>query len=359
MDSDKQEDTPINDEPPKESSEGTSSAPSAPSSSDNPPEQDAPTDALSLTPDELEEEKAAKAAADTDLSGLDEPEEKKVSPLKRFFKKVNIYFLIFLVLVVVAGAISIVNYINSQKTPIDPAIGSQALSEEALKQLANTDTSVGTSSQTLTIQGNAIIAGQTLARGNLSVAGDLQTGGSIQGPSLTVSGTTNLADTQINNLQVATNVAIQGSTTIRDLNVAGTSSFSGAMTAAQITVTRLILSGNASLEIPNHIRFTGPTPTRSVNNGILGNGGSSSLSGSDTAGYITVNSGNNPIPGCYMRITFRQPFSNQPRVVVAPVGQAAGQSQFYIERDNSGFSLCSANALSANKTFGFDYFVTN
>lgn len=325
---------------------------------ESPVEQQAPADALSMTPDELEQQRTEQAAADTDLSGLDDPTHKPLSPAKRFFKKINIYVLIFALLLVIAGAIAIVNYINSQKEPIEASINSQTLSEDALRQLANTDASVGNTSQTLTIQGNAIIAGQTLTRGNLNVAGNLQTGGSIQAPSLTISGSTNLGDTQINNLQIATNLAVQGNTTMRDLSVAGTSTFSGAMTASQITVTRLILSGNATLEIPNHIRFSGPAPNRTYNNAVLGNGGSTSISGSDTAGAINVNSGNNPTAGCFMRVIFQRPFASTPHVIVSPVGAAAGQTQYYVERDTTGFNLCSASAPPANKSFGFDYFVT-
>ncbi len=319
----------------------------------------APADALSRTPEELEEERAEQAAADTDLSDLDEePADKKLSPIKRFFKKVNVYFLIFLFLIAIAGAITVVNFLNSQKAPVIPDVAEQSLSEEALRQLANTDASVGSSSQTLTIQGNAIISGQTLARGNLNVAGNLQTGGSIQGPSLTISGNTSLGGTQINSLQVATNTAIQGTTTLRDLNVSGVSSFSGGMTASQITVTRLVLSGNATLEVPNHISFTGASPSRTFNSGILGGGGTASISGSDTAGTINVNSGNNPTSGCFMRVIFQRAFSKTPRVIVSPVGAPAGQMQFYVERDTTGFNLCSANAPGTNRAFAFDYFVT-
>lgn len=268
------------------------------------------------------------------------------------------YLLIFVVLLVVAGAIALVSFLNSQKAPTEADIESQSLTTEALKNLANTDASVGNSSQTLTIQGNAVISGQTLTRGNLNVAGNFQSGGSIQGPTLTVSGATNLGATQINSLQVATTTAIQGTTTMRDLNVSGATSFSGAVTASQITVTRLILSGNASLEVPNHISFTGSTPSRAANNSVLGNGGTSSINGSDTAGTINVSSGNNPTSGCLIRVTFAQAFSKTPRVMISPVGAAAGQMQFYVDRDTRGFSLCSANAAPANQTFAFDYFVT-
>lgn len=321
-------------------------------------EQQAPVDALSRTPDDLEDEQAKQAAGDLDAP-IDGPAVKKISPLKQFLRKVNLYFLIFGLLIVVAGAIAAVNYLNSQKTPVAPAVATQGLSENALKQLANSDATVGNTSQTLTIQGNAIIAGQTLTRGNLNVAGNFQTGGSIQGPSLTISGATNLGATQINSLQVATNTAVQGSTTLRDLNVAGTSSFSGPMTASQITVTKLVLSGNAVLQIPNHIAFTGPSPNRTINAGVLGSGGSASVNGSDTTGTININTGSNPVAGCFARINFQQAFTNQPHVIVSPVGAGAGQTQYYVDRNNSGFSICTAAPAPANQVFAFDYFVTN
>lgn len=346
MDSEKDEKN-INSDEPQENLEGQDEV-----------SQEAPADALSRTPEDLEEEKS-KSEDEADTAEDEEAaKEKKLSPLKKFFRKVNIYFLSFILITVVAAAIAIVSYINSHQEPAAPNVANQELTEEALRQLANTDASVGNSSQTLTIQGNAVITGQSLMRGNLNVAGNIQTGGSLQAPSITISGSTNLNDTQISSLQVANNAAIQGSTTMRDLSVTGASTFSGAMTASQITVTRLIMSGNASLEIPNHISFTGPVPSRSVDTGILGTGSSSSISGSDTAGTINVNSGNNPTAGCFVKITFNQAFSRQPRVTVTPVGAPAGQLQFYVERNNSSFSICSNNAPAPSRSFGFDYFVT-
>lgn len=336
-------------EPDKKTTPGADSQPSKDDSQ-------APADALSRTPEDLEQE-AEQVAAKAETAAPSTPE-KKVSPIKRFFRKVNVYLLIFVLIVVIAGAITIVNYLNSQKVEPQPNIGTQSLSEDALKQLANTDATVGGASQTLTIQGNAVIAGQTLMRGNLNVAGNFQTGGSIQGPNLTVSGTSNLGTAQINSLQVAQNTAVQGSTTLRDLNVSGASSFSGAITASQITVSRLTLSGNAVLQIPNHISFTGPSPSRSINGGVLGSGGSLSINGSDTTGTINVNTGGSPTAGCFARINFAQAFSTAPHVIVSPVGIAAGQTQYYVDRNNSGFSICTANPAPANQVFAFDYFVT-
>lgn len=322
-------------------------------------EQQAPADALSRTPEELDEEASHTVETVDAAANPQQPAEKKVSPLKKLFRKINVYFLIFLLLVAVGGAIAIVNYLNSQKAPSEATIAAQSLSQETLKQLANTDATVGSASQTLTIQGNAIIAGQSLLRGNLNVAGNLQTGGSITGPSITISGQANLGPTQINSLQVAANTAIQGTTTLRDLNVAGTSSFSGPVTASQLTVSRLIMSGNAVLQIPNHISFTGASPTRTITASTLGSGGSASVNGSDTTGTVNINTGGSPATGCFIRITFQEVFSNQPHVIITPIGAVAGQLSYYVDRDKSGFSICTNNAAAANQVFAFDYFVTN
>lgn len=330
-----------------------------PTDESQPPASQAPADALSRTPEDLEQDPSVQAAKAADIKAAEDPSAKKVSPIKKFFRKVNVYFLIFVLIVVVAGVITVVNYLNSQKAPEEPNIATQSLTQDALKQLANTDATVGSASQTLNIQGNAIIAGQTLTRGNLNVAGNFQSGGPITAPSITTSGAANLGTIQTNNLQVATDVAIQGKTTVRDLNVAGTTSFSGAVTASEITVSQLILSGNAVLRIPNHISFTGPSPGRSINAGVLGSGGSASINGSDTTGTVNINTGGSPQPGCFVQITFAQKFSNQPHVLVSPVGAGAGQLQYYVDRNQSGFSICTNNAAPANQAFAFDYFVTN
>lgn len=316
------------------------------------PETQAPADALSRTPDDLEQEQVATQPAST------EAPVKKVSPIKQFLRKANIYLLLFLLLLVIAAVVAVVTYLNSQKVAPEPTLASQNLTQESLQQLANTDASVGDASQTLTIQGSAIIAGQTLMRGNLNVAGNLQTGGRIQGPSLTISGDTSLGSTQINSLQVAQNTAIQGNTTLRELSVSGSSTFNGALTASQITTSRLVLSGNATLQVPNHISFTGATPSRSLNSGVVGSGGTASISGSDTTGTVNIRTGNNPSAGCMVRVSFRQAYSSEPRVLISPVGSGAGRSSYYVDRDRSGFSICVATPAPANQTFAFDYFIT-
>ena len=339
--------------------EDTSSTPeeaqkSTPEAASLDEETEAPADALSRTPEDLGQEAAAQSASPVETTPV-----KKPSVFKRFFRKVYLYFLIFALLLVIAAAITIVNYINSQKANPTIDIATQELADKTLEQLANTDVTVGNTSQTLTIQGNAIIAGQTLMRGSANIAGNLQVGGSIQGPSISISGAATFGQAQAQTLQVQNTLAVQGNTTLRDLSVSGAATFNGAVTANQLTATNFTLSGNATLNIPNHISFNGPSPTRGgVNGGVLGSGGTLSISGSDTSGTINIQTGNGTSAGCFGQINFNRPFTRQPRIMVSPVGQAAGQTQFYTNRSTTSFSICTANAAPANQTFSYDYFVT-
>ena len=254
-------------------------------------------------------------------------------------------------------AVSVVSYLNSKKTPASPTIQTQSLTQDALKQLANSDATVGGSGQTLTVQGNAVFSGQVLIRSDLNVAGTLKVGSEVLIPKLTVSGATNIADTQTNSLQVASTSTFQGTVTVQhDLNVGGSASF-GLLTAGQITVTKLILSGNAQLQVPNHLAFIGASPGRSINPNTLGGGGSATVAGSDTSGTVNINTGNNPVAGCFVTVTFNRAFSASPYVVVSPIGPAAGQMQWYVNRNKTTFSICTNNPAPANQPFAFDYFI--
>ncbi len=281
------------------------------------------------------------------------------SGFKKVFKKFNLYLLLFILIVIIAAAVAVVSYINSKKAPPTPSITSQGLDSDSLKQLANSDATVGGSGQTLTVQGNAIFSGQVLIRSDLSVAGTIKVGKEMQVTDFTSSGKANLNDTQINNLQVANGAVFQSSVTLqKDLNVGGNATFSAPVTMGQLTVTKLIMSGNASLQVPNHISFPGASPLRTIDTNVLGAGGSASISGSDTSGTLNINTGGSPAAGCFAAIKFTQAYTSTPHVLISPVGSGAGSLDFYATRTTTGFSVCTNNAAPAGQTFAFDYFVT-
>lgn len=331
-------------------------------------EQVAPPDALGKTNEQLAAEMGTKPGGNSDSSDesgegsdgddKDEPA-KKINPIKKFLKRFNVYLLMFLLVVVIGVAVVVVAYLNSKKEPPIPSLTNQTLDVETLRQLANADATVGDTNQTLTIQGNAIVSGQMLVRGNLNVAGTIQLGGEFSVPDLIVSGSANLAETQIASLQVAEESIFQGEVTLQDdLNVAGTTSFNGTVTVADLVVAKLTMSGNGRLEIPNHINFTGASPGRVINAGVLGAGGSGSVNGSDTAGTVNLNTGDNPTAGCFVRIRFNMPYQNTPNVIISPINAGAAQTQYYVTVSNTEFQICTLNTPPNNQVFGFSYFVT-
>jgi cytoskeletal protein CcmA (bactofilin family) len=292
----------------------------------------------------------------TDATGGNAPDvptaSKKKSPIKRLWDKFNIYLVLFVLVIVVAVGIVVVLTIKSNQQTKD-SLDTQNLSQQELQKLANTDVTVGNSKQLLTVQANAVFAGSVLVRSSLEVAGSLKVGGELSLKSLKVSGETQLADTQINNLTVNGTVNLQGTLALKNgLNVSGPSTFTGPLTAASVTTGTLSLNGD--LTLTHHIAAGGPTP--GINRGsATGGGGTVSLSGSDTSGSITINTGSAPPAGCFATISFTQKFANTPHVVVTPVGSDAADLQFYITRSTSNFSICSTSSAPSASTFGFDY----
>src|SRR5205085_10706113 len=113
---------------------------------------------------------------------------KPPSGIKRALKKFNVYLLLFIFILIIGGVVSVASYLNSKKPVSLPELANQQLTPDTLKQLANSDATVGDTGQTLTVQGNAAFAGQVLVRSNLNVAGTIQLGGALTAPSLNVSG---------------------------------------------------------------------------------------------------------------------------------------------------------------------------
>jgi hypothetical protein len=300
-----------------------------------------------------------KAGADgaIDATGGDSPtapapKGNKKSAFKRFWEKFNIYLMLFMLVIVVAIGILVFLTVKSSKQNPN-ALSSQGLSQQALKELASTDVTVGNSKQVLTVQANAVFSGAVLIRSGLEVAGDLKVGGQLQLSSLQVSGGTQLSDTQVSNLTVTGALNLQSSLSLKGgLNVSGASSFPGGITTSLVNTGSLQLTGD--LNLTHHITAGGTVPSISRGS-ATGGGGTVSLSGSDTSGSITINTGSSPPAGCFATITFSQKFSSTPHIVVTPIGSAAGGLTYYVDRTTSGFSICSTTAASAGQSFGFDY----
>ena len=277
---------------------------------------------------------------------------------RRLAGRFNIYLLLFCLVLVIAVIIVVVAYVTGQHSNNAGSLSSQNLSASTLAQLANSDATVGNSNTVLNVQSSAIFAGKVLVRQDLEVAGGLQVGGTLSLNALDVAGTSQFGQVQINqNLSVAGNSGLQGSLTVaKSLQVNGSGSFNGTLSAPQITSNSLQLNGD--LVLTHHLSAGGATPGRS-NGTALGSGGTSSVSGSDTSGSITINTGSNPAAGCFVTINFAARYNATPHVLVTPVGSAAGGLSYYVNRSTSSFSVCTNSPAPAGATFGFDYFVVD
>ncbi len=190
------------------------------------------------------------------------------------------------------------------------------------------------------------------------MAGNLQVSGGATLGSLTVTDTTSLGQVQVSkNLAVNGDTGVQGQLSVaKGLQVTGNGTFSGTLTAPQITTNAFTLNGD--LVLTHHITAGGPQPSRSVGSAV-GAGGTATVSGSDTSGSVSINTGTGATAGCFVTINFAQKYNSAPRVIATPIGADAGSLNYYITRTLTSFSICDATAPTASLSFGFDYFIVN
>lgn len=274
--------------------------------------------------------------------------------IRRLWDRLNIYLLLFILVMVIAIG-STISLTIKGKQDAYKIITTQNLTQDELKQLANTDVTVGKPKQILTIQANAVFAGSTLVRGDLEVAGALKLGGDMSLTNLTVSGASKLNDVTANSMTVSSSLNVQGTLTLNSgISVAGQSNFNGGIVASSVITGALQLNGD--LNLTNHVVAGGTIPEVAKGTAV-GGGGTVSLSGSDTSGSVAVNTGSGPPAGCFATVTFSKAFANIPHVVVTPIGAAAAELDYYITRATTNFVICSTNSAPAGQSFGFDYMV--
>ncbi len=300
-------------------------------------------------------EQADKTADSPNDSLPQPPPVKNLGLINRLRRRFNTYLLLFILVIVTALVIVLIAYVQGRQANTNH-FQTQSLSQKTLDQLANGDVTVGSNQSVLNVQSSAVFAGQVLLRQNLQVAGNLQIGGTVALNNIAVSGTSQFGQVAINkDLAIAGNSAVQGTQTIaKSLQVNGNATFSGPVSAPQITASSLQINGD--LVLTHHISAGGATPGRS-NGPALGSGGSASISGSDTAGSVSINTGSGPAACCLVTINFTTHFNATPHVLVTPIGSSAGGLSYYVNRSTTSFSICVASPAPAGSSFGFDYFI--
>jgi cytoskeletal protein CcmA (bactofilin family) len=282
-----------------------------------------------------------------------------IAILKNFISKLNIYLLAFLLLVIIGIIIAFVLY-NASTSDQSATIETQELTQEAVDELVGSDAKVGDPKQLLTIESDSVFTGKVLIRDGLDVAGPIKVGGSLSLPGITVSGASAFDEVTINTLNIAGDATVQGQLSVQNgLTVSGPVTFSGTFSAAAFSIQSLQV--DQDLTVNRHIDAGGQTPGL-VKGAATGSGGTVTISGTDTAGTVTVNIGSGASAGTLASVNFVSNFSGIPHVVITPIasqGSAVitGTQKFYLSsRTSNSFSIAVSAALPAG-SISFDYIV--
>jgi cytoskeletal protein CcmA (bactofilin family) len=270
----------------------------------------------------------------------------------------NIYLILFFFIVVIAAMITYIGIRNNAKLDDKGKIDSQDLTSQAVDDISANNTQIGDPKQTLTVASNSIFNGKVLFRDSIDVAGTIKVGGALSLPGITVSGNSSFESVTISNsLAIAGDTNISGSLVVqKSLTVSGGASFGGAISASQLNIDRLTL--NQDILLNRHIKTGGGVP--GISTGVAaGGGGTSSISGSDIAGTITVNVGGSPGTGVLANVNFVNSYDSEPHIVITPVGSVAGNLNWFIVRTGTGFTVNTNNAPAGSSSFSFDYVVIN
>jgi len=264
------------------------------------------TEGDSLDPKDQPAAESGTGSQSPDLAQIAEdtskPKDKKPRGKRSFFSRINIYFLLFILVIIIALMVFFISFQTSKKDSSTNSINTQTLSTDTINQLKGNDVKIGDPKQVLNIQSNAVFSGKILVQGNTDIAGTLKVGGATSLNSLTVSGTTTLQEAQLGKLAISGDASVQGQLTVqKTINVTGGASFGGPVTAPQITINALTISGD--LQLNRHIDAGGVTPGHS-NGTALGSGGTTSNSGTDTAGTVAINTGSGPPAGCFVTLEY-------------------------------------------------------
>lgn len=279
--------------------------------------------------------------------------------LKGFISKLNIYLLGFLLLLVAAAIIFFIVYSSSTEDQ-QATIETQELTQDTVDDLVGSDAKVGDPKQLLTIESDSVFTGKVLIRDGLDVAGPIKVGGSLSLPGITVSGSSAFDQVTVNALNIAGDATVQGQLSVQSgLTVSGPVTFSGTFSAAAFSIQSLQVDQN--LMINRHIDAGGPTPGL-TRGGAVGAGGTTTISGTDTAGTVTINIGGGSSAGVLATVNFASGFNGTPHVVITPVASqgsptvTGGQTFYLSNRTSSSFTIATSGGLSPG-SISFDYIV--
>ncbi|MCA9347505.1 tail fiber domain-containing protein, partial [Candidatus Saccharibacteria bacterium] len=153
------------------------------------------------------------------------------------------------------------------------------------------------------------------------------------------------------NIHVASDAQIDG-----NLTVAGDAELNNLSVTGDTTVANLTVNGK--------IITAGATPTVVLGaNTVVGQNGTVSIEGNDTAGTITYTSGTKNMPtydlssGAQATVTFSSAYGAVPRIALTAKNQGSASVKYYVDTTTNGFVVHFLDAPTASTTFTFDYLI--
>ena len=145
--------------------------------------------------------------------------------------------------------------------------------------------------------------------------------------------------------QIDANLTVAGDAELNNLSVTGDT------TVANLTVNGKIITAGAT-----------PTVVLGANT-VVGQNGTVSIEGNDTAGTITYTSGTKNMPtydlssGAQATVTFSSAYGAVPRIALTAKNQGSASVKYYVDTTTNGFVVHFLDAPTASTTFTFDYLI--
>lgn len=246
------------------------------------------------------------------------------------------------VMLVIVGLIGllIISFSQAKKPAATIVINTQNLDAGTLTKLESQNSN-GAVAQQLTISPNTLFKNNVDVQGNLTVNGMTHLQGAVTlNNGLAIGGSLTIA----NNASIGSNLSVTGLITASGLSV------------GNLTIASLHSSGD--LIFGGHLVATGSTP--SVQPGTsAGNGATVIISGSDTNGTITINTGSSAsVAGELALVTFHTAFKLAPHVQLTPLNLDTATVQYYVSRSATFFTVNTASSPKPNTSYSYDYLVS-
>lgn len=226
--------------------------------------------------------------------------------------------------------------------------------------------SAGKETEILTISSSSLFKNRVAIGSDLKITGGLQVSGGTALADLTVDKTSTLGVTNVRGaLTVSGPLNLQspailgaGATINGNLAVSGNTTLSGSLGVGTLNVRDLSISG--TLNLNGHLNVGGQTPTAAPDS-AAGPGATATVSGNDSAGTVTINTGsstsNDNLGGSLVKVTFKNPFPASPVIVITANGRGAALLTPYTIKTAGFFIIGSATDPAPRTSYSFDYWV--